>query len=323
MMVRKKVKVSIVGGGGVVGSAAAYRIAQDGLASEIVLVDVNRNLAEAHALDIDQAVAYRAATRIYTGDINDTKNSDLVLVTVTGPRPPSLSSRSQLLPTNLPLIIELMEPLLAQSPSAIWFLTTAPVDPLVYLVHRIFSIPRHKIIGLNWNDSSRFCWAIARILSVPCSAIEAFVIGEHGETQVPLFSLIRIHGEKISLDPDQKDRIRSEIEDFLPHWTRLKPGRTAGWTTAESIGGIFKSIVCGDGKIWVCSTPLEGEYGLSEVSLGVPVKLGPEGVSNIVEFDLDPEEKKAFEASVRLVKSQIQAGQSIPALPHRKIAGTP
>jgi len=221
-VISRKVKVSIVGGGGVVGSTAAYRIAHDGLASEIVLVDVNRNLAEAHALDIDQAVAYRGATRIYAGDIKDTKNSDLILVTVTGPRPPSLSSRSELLPTNLPLIIELMEPLLVQSPSAIWFLTTAPVDPLVYLVHRIFSIPRHKVIGLNWNDSSRFCWAIARILSVPCSTIEAFVIGEHGETQVPLFSLIRIHGEKISLDPDQKDRIRSEIEPLNRSEVSLK-----------------------------------------------------------------------------------------------------
>jgi malate/lactate dehydrogenase len=244
-VINRKVKVAIVGGAGVVGSTGAYRIAQEGLASEIVLVGVNRNLAEAHVLDIDQTVAYRAATTIYAGDIKDTKNSDIVLVTVNGPRPFSLSSRSQLLPTNLPLIIELIEPLLVQSPSAIWILTTAPVDPLVYLVHHTFSIPCHKVIGLSSNDSSRFCCAIARILSVPCSAIDAFVIGEHGDTQVPLFILIRIHGEKISLNPDQKDRIRSQIVDFLPHWIRLKSGRTAGWKTAESIGGIFGSIVGG------------------------------------------------------------------------------
>jgi malate dehydrogenase len=321
-VINRKVKVAIVGGAGVVGSTGAYRIAQEGLASEIVLVGVNRNLAEAHVLDIDQTVAYRAATTIYAGDIKDTKNSDIVLVTVSGSRPLSLSSRSEHLPTNLPLIIELIEPLLVQSPSAVWILTTAPVDPLVYLVHRTFSIPRHKVIGLNWNDSSRFCWAIARTLSVPCSAIEAFVVGEHGETQVPLFSLIRVHGEKISLNPEQKDRIRSEIADFLPHWIRLKPGRTAGWTTAESIGGIFKSIIGGDGKIWVCSTPLEGEYGLSEVSIGVPMRLGPEGVSSIIEFDLDTEEKRALEASARVVKRQIREGQDLPAVPHRKIGGT-
>lgn len=311
MVLDKGMKVSVIGGAGVVGSTAAYGIAQDGLASEIVLVDTNWSLAEAHALDIDQAVAHRSMTRVYVGETKDTKNSDIIIFTVSSPRPLSLSSRSEFLPQNLQLVISLLEPLLAHSPTAIWILTTVPVDPLIYLMHRTFSIPRHKVLGLNWNDTSRFRWAIAKTLSVPCSDVEAYVLGEHGESQVPLFSLVKIRGKKIFFNSEQRNKIRSEVADFLPRWIKLKPGRTAGWITAESVGGIFRSIFSNDRQIWVCSTPLEGEYGLSEVSLGVPMILSSEGVQNIIEFDLDSVENGALKASASIIKNQIKEGKEL------------
>jgi malate dehydrogenase len=148
-------------------------------------------------------------------------------------------------------------------------------------------------------------------LCIPSNTVEAFVLGEHGETQVPLFSRIRIHGERILLNPGQRNQIQVEISNFLPRWIKLQPGRSPGWTTAESIGSIFKSIASPDEKIWVCSTPLLGEYGLSKVSLGVPVKIGPEGVKSIIEFDLDSVEKNALEASAWIVKKQIGEGQTL------------
>ena len=239
---KKIMKVAIVGGGGVVGSSAAHSIAQIGLASEIVLFDVKHNLAEAHALDIEQAVSDRATTSVYPGEISDTKDSDIIIISASVPRRSSLSSRAEYLQENLTITIGLVELLLTQSPSAIWIITTAPVDPLAYLIHSTFSIPRQKVIGLNWNDSVRFRWAIAKTLSVPSTEVEAFVLGEHGETQVPLFSWIRIRGERISLNIGQRKQIQTKMTDFLSQWINLQPGRTPGWTTAESIRGIFKSI---------------------------------------------------------------------------------
>ena len=304
-------KVSIIGGSGVVGSSTGYRLAQDGHVDEIVLIDIRTNLAEAHALDIEQAVVHRATTHVRAGEIEDTKDSDVIILAASVPRHSFEHSRREYLAENLPLVFDMVNPIHARSPSALWMVATLPVDPLVYLIHRTFSISRDKLIGLNRNDTSRFRWAIGRTLSIPTTAVEAFVLGEHGETQVPIFSRIRIHGEPVSLNSDQITQIRSEISGFFLKWNKLQPGRTAGWTTAESIGDIVSSMVSGDGRIWACATCLEGEYGLREVSLGVPIRLSFGGVKEIVEFDLNPAERKAFQTSAASIQEMIKEGQTL------------
>lgn len=301
-------KVTIVGGAGVVGSASAFRIAQDGYATEIVLMDSRRNLAEAHSLDIEQAVAHRSATRVFTGEVEDAKGSDIIIMTAGVPHRPVLS-RAEFLSDNLPIVFNLAEALIPDSPLALWIIVSVPVDPLVYLMNQYLSIPRQRIIGLNWNDSSRFRWAIAKVLSIPATDIEAFVLGEHGDTQVPIFSQVRVRGERFFLNDDQIKKVQIEIQSFFIHWNRLQSGRTAGWNSAESIGDIVASIASSDGRIWVCSTILEGEYGLSGVSLGVPVKLTSQGVQEILKMDLDASEKSALKASADAVKEQILYGQ--------------
>jgi malate dehydrogenase len=304
-------KVTIIGGSGVVGSSTGYRLAQDGHVSEIVLVDVRANMAEAHALDIEQAVVHRATTRVRAGEIEDTKDSDVIILAASVPRHSFEHTRREYLAENLPLVFDMVNPIYAQSPSALWIIATLPVDPLVYLIHRAFSVPREKVIGLNRNDTSRFRWAIARTLSVPTTAVEAFVLGEHGETQVPIFSRIRIHGKAVILKQEQITQVQSEISGFFLKWNKLQPGRTAGWTTAESIGDIISSMVSEDGRVWACSTCLEGEYGLREVSLGVPIRLSLRKVKEIIEFDLDPAEQKAFGASAASIREMIKEGQAL------------
>jgi malate dehydrogenase len=304
-------KVTIVGGGGVVGSSAAYRIAQDGLASEIVLVDARQNIAEAHALDIDQAIVHRAATRVRAGEIKDTMGSKVIIMAVGAAGRPFHASRASHFKENIDIMNDLLEPLAVYSPSALWMIATVPVDALVYLIHRHFSVPREKAIGVNRNDTSRFRWAVAKSLSVPATSVEAFVLGEHGETMVPIFSHVRVNGEAASLNSEQKEEIRESISDFLLQWIKLQPGRTAGWTTAESIGDILLSMVSNDDRVWACSTPLNGEYGFREVSLGVPVRMGPEGVKEVIEFDLDPAEQEALKVSAEVVRKQIIRGQDL------------
>ena len=304
-------KITIVGGGGVVGSSAAYRIAQDGLASEIVLVDVRQNMAEAHALDIEQAMVHRATTRVRAGEIKDSIGSNVIIIGVGAIDRPFHSSRASHFEENIDILKNLMEPLVNLSPSALWMIATVPVDAFVYLIHHYFSIPREKAIGVNRNDTSRFRWAIAKILSVPATSVEAFVLGEHGDTLVPIFSHVRVNGKVVSLHSGQTKQVRRAILDFLPQWIKLQPGRTAGWTTAESIGDILVSMISKDDRIWACSTPLEGEYGLRDVSLGVPIRMGPNGVKKIIEFDLDPSEKEALKESAKVVREQIIRGQAL------------
>jgi len=304
-------KISIVGGGGVVGSSAAYRIAQDGLASEIVLVDVRQNMAEAHALDIEQAIVHRATTRVSAGEIKETRGSNVIIIGVGAVGRPFHSSRASHFEENIDIMKNLVEPLVNLSPSALWMIATVPVDAFVYLIHNHFSVPREKVIGVNRNDTCRFRWAIAKTLSVPVTSVEAFVLGEHGDTLVPIFSNVRVNGKVVSLNSDQTNQIRRGILDFLPQWIRLEPGRTAGWTTAESIGDILISMVTKDDRVWACSTSLEGEYGLREVSLGVPIRMGPNGVKEIIEFELDPSEQEALKESAKVVQEQIIRGQAL------------
>jgi malate/lactate dehydrogenase len=304
-------KVTIVGGSGVVGSTTAYRLAQDGKVSEIVLVDLRRNLAEAHALDIEQAVVHRSTTRVRAGDANDTKNSDVVLVTASVKKKDVEISRREYLAVNLPLVLGSIAPIKRESPSALWIIASSPVDPLVYLIHQALAIPREKLIGLNRNDTSRFRWAIARTLSLPSTAVEAFVLGEHGETQVPVFSSIRIHGHPVSLTESQKSQVRGEMDGFFVTWNRLQTGRTAGWTSAESVGDIVSTLASQDERVWPCSTRLEGEYGLRGVSIGVPVRLGLGRVQEIVEFALEPAERRALEASAASIKEMIKDGEAL------------
>jgi malate dehydrogenase len=305
------VKVTIVGGSGVVGSTAAYRLAQDGKVSEIVLMDVRRNLAEAHALDIGQSVVHRSNVHVRVGELKDTKDSDIIFVSAGVAKKDVEISRRDYLTLNLPLIRDVVAPLLKESPSAVWIIASSPVDPLVYLVHRYFSIPRERVIGLNRNDTSRFRWAIARVVGIPVTRVEGFVLGEHGESQVPVFSSIRIDGRPFFLSESQKSSIKAEMDGFFVTWNSLSAGRTAGWTSAESVGDIVSSIVSGGGTLWPCSTSLEGEYGFSNVSIGVPVKLGPKGVEQIVELPLDTAERNALEASVDSIKTMIKDGESI------------
>ncbi|HVN25113.1 MAG TPA: NAD-dependent epimerase/dehydratase family protein [Syntrophorhabdales bacterium] len=306
-------KITIAGGAGCVGSCAAYRLAQDGFASEIVLLDSRRNVAEAHALDVEQAVVHRTRTRVRAGDVEDTAGSDVIIIAVgvwgRSPTP----SRAHNLQQNVGLVLDLVRSLHAHSPSAFWMVVTTPVDALVHLIHRIFSIPREKVIGINRNDTSRVRWSIGKVLSVPATDVEAYVLGEHGDTQVHLLSRVSVAGKRVSLDTHQKEQVKSKITNFLSQWHQLQSGRTAGWATAESIGDIITSMASRDGRVWACATPLQGEYGLRDVSLGVPVRFAPGGVAEIVEYEMDLAERSGLELSAKAIKEQIKKGEALLA----------
>ena len=239
------------------------------------------------------------------------KNSDVIIMAVGAVAGPSQTSRASFLEENIGTTMNLVKQLAVLSPRALWMIATIPVDAFVYLIHRPFSIPRNKVIGVNGNDTSRFRWAVAKTLSVPAPSVEAFVLGEHGETLVPVFSQIRVNKEVVSLNSDQMKQIRTSISDWLPNWVRLDSGRSAGWTTAECIGGVLVSMALDDDRAWACATPLDGEYGYRDMAFGVPVRMGPEGVKEIVEFDLTAGEQKALNVSAEVIREQIKQGRAL------------
>jgi malate dehydrogenase len=304
-------KITVVGGSGVVGSSAAYRLAQDGLAAEIVLFDVRGNLAEAHALDIEQAVVCRSTTRVRGGNVADTAESDVILVTASVPKRDVEISRRDYLSVNLPLVFDTVRPLVPLSPSALWVVATSPVDPLVFLIAQAFSLPPARVIGLTRNDTSRFRWAISRVLGIPSTRVEAFVLGEHGDSQVPIFSNIKIDGEAVTLSAEQIGMVQAEIDGFFVKWNSLHAGRTAGWTSAESLGDIVSSMVYGGDPLWPCSSTLDGEYGHKDVSMGVPVRLAENRVKEIIELKLTGSEQAALAASADAIREMIRDGETM------------
>ncbi len=303
-------KVSILGGAGAVGSATAFRMVHDESASEVVLIDSKRNFAEAHALDLDQAAVHRSATRVRCGELEDAAGSDVIIVSASVPHRTSVSSRSEFLKENLPLTFELVGALVPESPSAVWIMATIPVDSLVHLIHKRFSIPRHKVIGLNRNDTSRLRWAIGAALDVPAPSVTAYVLGEHGETAVPVFSQVEVDGERVVLSEGQIEDVHKKVAGFFATWNSLQPDRTAAWTSAESLADLIANLAGLEDNLDCCATPLAGEYGLLDVSLGVPLRLGKDGVREIVELPLDEAEQRGLEASAAAVKEVIAQGES-------------
>jgi malate dehydrogenase len=247
------------------------------------------------------------------GDIEATAESDVILVTASVPKRDIEISRREYLGVNLPLVLDTIKPMIALSPTALWMIASSPVDPLVYLVREVFSLSKEKVIGLNRNDTSRFRWALGRTLGVAPATIEAFVLGEHGETQVPVFSNIKIDGEQVVLTAEQVSGVRAEMDGFFVKWNQLQAGRTAGWTSAESVGDVISSMVSEGGRVWPCSSILDGEYGLRDVSLGVPVILAGGKVREIVKLALSGAEERALETSAASIREMISDGRAILA----------
>jgi len=169
-------------------------------------------------------------------------------------------------------------------------MVTNPVDPLVARVARALG-DRRRVLGYTFNDSLRLRLAIGHTLGVAADRVEAWVLGEHGDRAVPIFSRVRVDGEPVTLDPAQ----RSAAADFVHGWYRrhvaLDSSRSSTWTSGA---GLARMLAAGDGEPWVASLLLEGEYGLDGVAAGVPVTLGPGGVEQILEWELAPDELAAL-----------------------------
>lgn len=293
-------KITIIGASGNIGSSAAFYIAVQGLADEIVMIDPPRpDVLKQHVADLTSAVSHQDVL-VRAGADEDMKDSDIVINAAGRGPAGAVKSRLELLPQNIPIIQSICLNVRRYCPEAAVIIASNPVCPLNYAMYLCSGLDRHQLIGYSANDSIRFRLLMARALGVKTSHVEAFVIGEHGDSQVPLFSSVRVDGKKVDISEEIKRKVREQVAKVHAglEEQRIATGRTAAWTTAVGLAALCRAIASGAARVYPCSIVLDGEYGVRKMSMSVPVVLGKAGVRDILEWELTPDEQKALQKSI-------------------------
>ena len=299
-------KVTVVGAGAVGASCAEY-IAIKNFVSEVVLLDIKENYAEGKAMDLMQTSSLNEFDTKIVGSTNDyskTANSDIAVITSGIPRKPGMT-REELIGINAGIVKSVAQQLLEFSPEVILIIVSNPMDTMTYLTHKVTGIPKNRIIGMGGAlDSARFKYRLAEALDCPISDVDGMVIGGHSDKgMVPLTRLATRNSIRIS-DFVSDDRLEKVLNDTKVGGATLTSmlGTSAWYAPGAAVSALVHSIACDKRKVFPCSVMLEGEYGLDNLCIGVPVILGKNGVEAIVEIDLNEKEKNALMESAKGVK---------------------
>ncbi len=294
-------KVSIIGAAGTVGAAAGYAIAMRDIADEVVFVDIPEKEDETvgEAADVNHGVAYDSTTTIRQGDYAATAGSDVVVITAGIPRSPG-QTRLDLAEDNAP-IMETIEASLAEHTDSYVSVTTSnPVDLLNRHLYEVGDRPREHVIGFGGRlDSARFRYVLAKRFDTAVTNVDATILGEHGDAQVPIFSKVRIAGRDPTFSPEERTSIRSALQSSAMDVIERK-GATQ-WGPASGIAHVVEAILQDTGEMLPVSVALDGEYGYTDTALGVPAVVGADGIEDIIEWDLTgPEQDALDEAAAKL-----------------------
>jgi malate dehydrogenase len=294
-------KVTIVGAGAVGASCAEY-IAIKNFASEVVLLDIKEGVAEGKAMDLMQCASLNGFDTRITGSTNDyskTAGSDIVVITSGIPRKPGIT-REELIGINAGIVKTVSASLLEHSPDAIVIVVSNPMDTMTYLVHKTTGLPRNRIIGMGGAlDSARFKYRLAEALEAPISDVDGMVIGGHSDKgMVPLTR----HATRNSIKVGEfltEERLNQVAEDTKVGGATLTKllGTSAWYAPGAAVSGLVQAIACDQKKLFPCSALLQGEYGLNDLCIGVPVKLGRNGIEEIVNIELDEAEMAKMKES--------------------------
>jgi malate dehydrogenase len=284
-------KVSIVGAAGTVGAAAGYNLALRDVTDELVFVDIPDKEDETigQAADTNHGVAYDANTTIRQGSYEDTAGSDVVVITAGIPRSPG-DSRLDLAEDNAPIMEDIGSSLAEHNDDFVTVTTSNPVDLLNRHLYETGDRDRHKVVGFGGRlDSARFRYVLSERFDAPVQNVDATILGEHGDAQVPVFSKVRVNGTDPEFDDSEREEILSDLQESAMNVIERK-GATQ-WGPATGVAHTVEAILRDTGEVLPGSVVLDGEYGLEGVGLGVPVKLGSNGVEEVVEWDLTEYER--------------------------------
>ena len=300
-------KVTVVGAGAVGASCAEY-IAIKNFASEVVLVDIKENFAEGKAMDLMQTASLNGFDTKITGSTNDyskTAGSHIAVITSGIPRKPGMT-REELIGINAGIVKSVSEQLIEYSSDVILIIVSNPMDTMTYLTHQVTGLPKSRIIGMGGAlDSARFKYRLAEAMQCPTSDIDGMVIGGHSDKgMLPLTRIATRNSVRVSEFLDA-DRLQKVLEDTKVGGATLTGmlGTSAWYAPGAAVSGLVQAIACDQKKMFPCSVMLDGEYGLSDLCVGVPAVLGRNGIESIVEIDLDVSELSQLRASAEGVKA--------------------
>jgi len=299
-------KVTVVGAGAVGASCAEY-IAIKNFASEVVLLDIKEGFAEGKAMDLMQTASLNGFDTKITGVTNDyskTAGSDVCVITSGIPRKPGMT-REELIGINAGIVKTVSSSLIEHSPNTIIIVVSNPMDTMTYLVHKTTDLPKNRVIGMGGAlDSARFKYRLAEALGAPISDVDGMVIGGHSDKgMVPLINKAARNSVKVSefLSEERMEQIVQDTKVGGATLTGLL-GTSAWYAPGAAVSAMVQAIACDTNKIFPCSALLEGEFGLSDLSIGVPCVLGANGIEKIVEISLSDAEKAKLAESAEGVK---------------------
>ncbi len=294
-------RITIVGAGAVGASCAEY-IAIKNFASEVILLDIKEGYAEGKAMDLMQTASLNGFdTKIsgVTGDYSKTAGSDIAVITSGIPRKPGMT-REELIGINAGIVKDVSANLIKHSPNVILMVVSNPMDTMTYLVHKTTGLPKNRIIGMGGAlDSARFKYRLAEALGAPISDVDGMVIGGHSDTgMVPLTRHATRNSIKVTefLSEERLGQVAEDTKVGGATLTKLL-GTSAWYAPGAAVSGMAQAIACDQKKMFPCSTYLEGEYGLKDICIGVPVILGKNGIEKIVKIELNDAEKAKMQES--------------------------
>ena len=304
-------KVSIIGAGNV-GSSCAEYISLKSIASEVILLDIKKGLAEGKALDLSQtSTTLGFNTRIIgaTNDFSLTSNSDVVVITSGVPRKPGMT-REELIGINAEIVKSVVDKILSNSPNTIIIVVSNPMDTMAYLALKVSGLSKNRIIGMGGAlDSSRFKTYLSIAMNKPASDIQGMVIGGHGDTtMIPLTRLATYNGIPVSdfLSNQKLSDISNSTMVGGATLTKLL-GTSAWYAPGASVSYLVDSILNDQKKIIPCSVFLDGEYGQKDICIGVPCVIGKNGIDSILEIELNNDETFKFNKSSEAVRKMNDA----------------
>lgn len=300
-------KISIIGAGNV-GSTLAMRIAERGLA-DVVIVDIKEGVAKARSLDISDAASIIGyESKVYgTENFNEIRDSSLVVITAGFPRNPGMK-REELLSKNKKIIESVSLHIKKYASNSIVIVVTNPLDIMTYITYKTCGFSKNRVLGMAGDlDTSRFIELIAQKLSIKKSSIVTLVMGSHGDTMVPVISHTKVSGNPLEqmLSKKEIDILVKDTKIRGAHIVSLLGQGSAYFAPSAAIAELIESVLTDAKKVHCVSAFLKGEYGLSDICIGVPARVGRNGIEEILEIDLSPDEKEAFKHSAKIIKDNL------------------
>lgn len=307
-MTPRRHKISVIGAGNV-GATLAQRIFESGTA-DVVLLDIAANMACGKAIDLlDAAPLVGSEAAITgTGDYTAIAGSEIVVVTAGLARKPGMT-REDLVAKNAAIVRDVSFHIRTHAPDAIVIIVTNPLDTMTYLALKTTGFPRSRVFGMAGAlDSARFIAIVASELGVKRSEIETYILGSHGDTMVPLLSATKVRGKPIEnlMTKDDLERAVQRTRDRGAEVVKLLGTGSAYYSPSAAVMKMILAILNDTHETIATAACLDGEYGMSDICIGVPCRLGRSGIEAVVEVAMGPGERAAFEASARAIKSTIE-----------------